>query len=1023
MKQLIVSLTLLGALGTACTDDNKPHQIHNVELSALAELVADAKVLRDNAVVGEGQGQHSLISYNSLEQVINEADELIVSENDQSSIDAMYTKLKTAMETFQAEKNTVDKTNLQSLVAQAEEISDLNLNLSDNLKVWLDAEIKAGKTILADASSSNAAVLLASKNLLAVIQAVKAVDTQAVSISGLKAEITLAKELTAAADSQRYPAQALEAFLAEINKAEELLSSNNLTEEVIAAALSQIKEAKKTFEQSEIQLDQTQLQRGLASARLLLDNSEAGEGDGKYPQDQRDQFQSVIEQAADVLSSSPATQADIDTMVSLLEEAVATFTASKITVDRSPLELVITESGSLLGTNENASVEQQEQFQLAIDEAKSTFNKQAVTEAEVLSAIDALNSAKNSYLAISPKGLSYDEIKEKSSHHLEVTPWTDTYWPFFMTGHAHRWEKTEHEPDSFSESSYVSFVKFFKEYIDIIESGDQSRMIILSPAEKYDFLRLGDNAESLEAAKAANPANKRLIENLETAEELSLSSEAGLALSETEDIKEIFAWAEDIEEKVRSGAIDTITGASLLREEIDQSAFLRRNFPTVAEAWQTFSSFQGDRQTESWGWQGHCGGWSPAALHEEAPKHGVLVSKQGREVLFTQGDIRGLLSKSWTAPQAPKLSQKGENCSKDPEYIAGGNGYLSYRQYDGNFLVENESGDFVPQDPFKILSYFPVASAEGRLLGVSFVEKSALERPIFGLYYREGFGPGDFRAKIFSYGDKDKLHLFENRSLGTKFLEFGDKSELVAWAADKNQGSDVSALNSRIINVDHSCLDLTPDLMTKLLVEEFKDKGTKMVVDRDFTSEKWNQPVEGYDFTIGALKPISDLNAGERRFLSANTKYFAEVTGSMSYITEPRHHLPVTPKGFDKANIVKLELAFVLEFDENKSLSGGYWQPVSNTTPNAGTLRRFKPDYLGYFEDTKPLDVVVFKSDYNSRPGAATNKNSSVNDIRDLNKIHACSIDSTAETETVQASFRTSEGQSETVTYTRCTID
>jgi hypothetical protein len=50
----------------------------------------------------------------------------------------------------------------------------------------------------------------------------------------------------------------------------------------------------------------------------------------------------------------------------------------------------------------------------------------------------------------------------------------------------------------------------------------------------------------------------------------------------------------------------------------------------------------------SWGWMGHCHGWAPASYLYETPKTAVLMSSEatGKKVLFTQGDIRGVLTKA-----------------------------------------------------------------------------------------------------------------------------------------------------------------------------------------------------------------------------------------------------------------------------------------------------------------------------------------------------------------------------------------
>lgn len=49
----------------------------------------------------------------------------------------------------------------------------------------------------------------------------------------------------------------------------------------------------------------------------------------------------------------------------------------------------------------------------------------------------------------------------------------------------------------------------------------------------------------------------------------------------------------------------------------------------------------------SWGWMGHCHGWALASIAMPPPRHGVLARSRrtGQAVLFTEGDIRALLTK------------------------------------------------------------------------------------------------------------------------------------------------------------------------------------------------------------------------------------------------------------------------------------------------------------------------------------------------------------------------------------------
>jgi hypothetical protein len=168
---------------------------------------------------------------------------------------------------------------------------------------------------------------------------------------------------------------------------------------------------------------------------------------------------------------------------------------------------------------------------------------------------------------------------------LNSVPWSDTYWPLKAIGFADRWID-EATLDDFQLKTSAS----------------------------------GRNANSAsDRQKFFDEINKEISAALADAKKLA---------AEPDWKKTIYVSPA---EKYDIGVGDA--NLSLTSKELNAFANNRWSYET---------------QGISWGWMGHCHGWAPAAYMYDAPKHGVLVknSSTGKEVMFTPGDVRGLLTKT-----------------------------------------------------------------------------------------------------------------------------------------------------------------------------------------------------------------------------------------------------------------------------------------------------------------------------------------------------------------------------------------
>jgi len=90
-----------------------------------------------------------------------------------------------------------------------------------------------------------------------------------------------------------------------------------------------------------------------------------------------------------------------------------------------------------------------------------------------------------------PSTMSWSQVKDLKSAERQV-PWTDTYWPLFERGLAARWalpEGGQGELNKVPETPYQQISQMLAAW----EKNDKLQLNLLSPAEKYELLKLGGN--------------------------------------------------------------------------------------------------------------------------------------------------------------------------------------------------------------------------------------------------------------------------------------------------------------------------------------------------------------------------------------------------------------------------------------------------------------------------------------------------------------------------------------------------
>ncbi len=490
--------------------------------------------------------------------------------------------------------------------------------------------------------------------------------------------------------------------------------------------------------------------------------------------------------------------------------------------------------------------------------------------------------------------LKYEDIAKINSVATARVPWADTYWPNTQKGLSRRWKSTE---------KTVGMAEYFT------SQAAQSKAIkvdpYLSPADKYDILyRWRHNVEIDEAQMATLVSSWDALERgLDMNAELTVSRASVLAASQ----------------KFRSG----------------ENAAFRDQFPMSSDGWSNWLYYTSndkykfldkENSGEDWSWMGSCHGWAPAALMAETPKHAVLAKFDKKEVLITEGDIRGLLTKSW-ADHAPDEAQYfiGRRCEKN----AG--------------------------EPFGAIP----AGAKGRGLYGEITRGEAKT----GFYVKAemytGFTRPADRIYPLSYDDSDGvqgflLETYLGRSKKYAYVLAANLDSIRNYIVDGNQ-ADIETLSSVEM---FGCWDVNPATFHMALLQKIGKESLGLVMDRTRTGQVWNQPVYGAKFNIGPALGIANVPASKTR--APGTEYVAAVDASVDWISEPARPRFVYSKEFNLSLSKTSHFKYVLEFDADMNLIGGEWDTLEANDPEAVT-----PDFLfGFDKGSKPVDDLAGGFDF-----------------------------------------------------------
>lgn len=534
---------------------------------------------------------------------------------------------------------------------------------------------------------------------------------------------------------------------------------------------------------------------------------------------------------------------------------------------------------------------------------------------------------------------TYDELRKIDFVEVERKPWTDTYWPFTSKGVSRRWDLRDPNDER---DAFVWPSAYFRTHAEATNSPWVNPL--LSPAEKYDVVyrwRHGINLDWFRLWSAIEPMFG-VEEQLRFSEKIS--DKRGLVAQLNEQFKG------------------------------ESGQTFQTFFPMTSDGWKSWLTFTSDpryrylakKETgEDWHWMGYCHGWAPAAIMAATPKHGVMARIGGQQVLFTEGDIRGLLTKSWADYWPAKdMYFLGRRCNKNVEEP---NGEIPHGAAGRGVYGMIRFAEAEPEQPFYVKAeYFTnFTRPNERIYPVTFEGRSSPEGFLLERYYGQ--------SNSFSYIFASTLEALQN------YIE-----------KDSREG-----LRYPYLVEMYGCWDVNPASFHMTVLEKIGKEKVGFVIDRTRTGQVWNQPVTEAKFVFSDLKLASEARDVAAEFRAPGTKYLLEVTADVKWLSEPTKPRLVYSPTFDQRYTITTRYQYTLEFDRQKRLIGGEWGTLDKVSP-----KQMTPDFIfGFTKDSKPFDNLEKGFDYSGI----------------IEKIHACSL-----SEDVSGSV-TVQGQQ--VRYKDCVIE
>ena len=387
-----VTVTAVDAAGNASEGAVRTFTT-KADKSALQTRVDEAKEIVTNTAA------YTEESLNALRAAINAAQKVLDDPAAaQEEVNAQTDALNAAIAAL-VEKPVVDKTELQTAVADANEFAASDENkekyTEDSWKT-LEEAITVAQAVLNKPEATQEEVNDALKALKDAKENLKTKEPSVEKPGKAELEETVNDAnafVKGLENPEMYTEESLNALKEAIAMAEEVLASETATQDEINTAMRRVKEAKENLAQKKPAVATEALENAIANARELANDT------ATYTEESRAALNAAVDAAQKVLEDANATQETVDKQTEAVEAAIKALVKIKVPAETDKLKEAVKEAEELVKDTEKYSEESLKALRDAIALAQGVLEDTNATQAQVDEALKAVNDAKNGLVA------------------------------------------------------------------------------------------------------------------------------------------------------------------------------------------------------------------------------------------------------------------------------------------------------------------------------------------------------------------------------------------------------------------------------------------------------------------------------------------------------------------------------------------------------------------------------------------------------------------------------------------------
>ena len=365
-----------------------------VNKSALQTRVDEAKETVTNTAA------YTEESLNALRAAINAAQAVLNKpEATQEEVNAQTDALNAAIAAL-VEKPVVDKTELQTAVADANKFAASDENkekyTEDSWKT-LEEAITVAQAVLNKPEATQEEVNDALKALTDAKENLKTKEPSVEKPGKAELEETVNDAnafVKGLENPEMYTEESLNALKEAIAMAEEVLASETATQDEINAAMRRVKEAKENLAQKKPAVATEALENAIANARELANDT------ATYTEESRAALNAAVDAAQKVLEDANATQETVDKQTEAVEAAIKALVKIKVPAETDKLKEAVKEAEELVKDTEKYSEESRNALTDAIALAQEVLEDTNATQETVDKALEAVNAAKEALVEV-----------------------------------------------------------------------------------------------------------------------------------------------------------------------------------------------------------------------------------------------------------------------------------------------------------------------------------------------------------------------------------------------------------------------------------------------------------------------------------------------------------------------------------------------------------------------------------------------------------------------------------------------